>query len=378
MRTSTYQFWLCDDAGRRFYLFPKYMFFSYTRTVRGYGYIEFGVPFDEYQKAVSNIFQVDWRLEVWRSPNVGVPARRESSFLLRKYNVYTRQDGLRVIVFYGRSPLDILRRQFVDVSADVTITGTIDNVMKQLVTNYLVNASVGYGTVPLGEFTVESNTSEGPTITETYYLDNLLDALKDLQSMSETKNLESSANKKIYFDVVENDSLVINGFGYTFRTWSTLRGGDRTIGIPFSIENGNIKDPSYFEDHNDQFTFAHVRNKDNSAYNAESSVPDKTLSRWNVARIAESSSEQSLNANSAKSYKILGDHAAAKKLSVTFLNTPGSATQPRSLYGLEWDLGDLLPVLYAGKTFNAEVMVVYVSMNENGEETITGLNRLGE
>lgn len=378
MRTGTYQFWLCDDGGRRFYLFPKYMFFSYARAVKGFGYIEFGAPFDDYQRSVKNIFQVDWRLEVWRSPQVGVPARREGSFLLRKYHVYTREDGLRVIVLYGRSPLDILRRQFVDVSEDVSITGTVDDIMKQLVTDYLVGAPAGYETVPSGEFEVETDSSEGPSITDTFFLDNLLDALKDLQNTAESKNLEDSTNQRIYFDVVETDGLVTNGFGYTFRTWAGLRGGDRTKAITFSLENGNIRNPSYFEDYNDQFTYAHVRNKDNSAYNAEAVSPDATLSRWNVARIAESSSEASATTNETKAYKNLGENAAQKKLSVTFINSPGGREQPRSLYGLDWDLGDLLPVLYAGKTFNAEVMVVYVSMNERGEENITGMNKLGE
>ena len=378
MRTSTYQFWLCDDSGRRFYLFPKYMFFSYARTVKGFGYIEFGAPFDEFQKSVKNIFQVDWRLEVWRSPQIGVPSRREGSFLLRKYHIYTRDDGMRVIVFYGRSPLDILRRQFVDVSEELTLTGTVDDLMKQLVTDYLVGAPAAYATVPSGEFEVESDTSEGPNISDEFYLDNLLDALKDLQNTAESLNLENSANKKIYFDVIETDGLVTNGFGYTFRTWSTLRGGDRTKGITFSIENGNIRNPSYYEDYNDEFTYAHVRNKDNSSYNAVAISPDATLSRWNVARIAESSSEASASTNLSKAYKKLGENAAQKRLSVTFVNSPGGPSQPRSLYGLDWDLGDLLPVLYGGRAFQAEVMVIYVSMSEDGTENITGMNRLGE
>jgi hypothetical protein len=47
---------------------------------------------------------------------------------------------------------------------------------------------------------------------------------------------------------------------------------------------------------------------------------------------------------------------------------------PRSLYGIDWDMGDLLKVNYAGKQFEIEVINVYVSVNENGEEKITGRN----
>jgi hypothetical protein len=47
------------------------------------------------------------------------------------------------------------------------------------------------------------------------------------------------------------------------------------------------------------------------------------------------------------------------------------------LYGVDWDLGDLLPVKFAGKTFNVEVKVVYVSVDKDGKETITGRSTIG-
>jgi len=51
---------------------------------------------------------------------------------------------------------------------------------------------------------------------------------------------------------------------------------------------------------------------------------------------------------------------------------PIAQNTPESLYGIQWDLGDLLPVWYADKWFAVEVEVVYVAMDENGAENITG------
>ena len=67
-----------------------------------------------------------------------------------------------------------------------------------------------------------------------------------------------------------------------------------------------------------------------------------------------------------------------EELYVTFLNTPGGLHQPRSLYGVDWDLGDLVRVTYAGIQMEAEIVIVYVSYDENGEEEITGRNDVGE
>jgi hypothetical protein len=63
-------------------------------------------------------------------------------------------------------------------------------------------------------------------------------------------------------------------------------------------------------------------------------------------------------------------------LNVTFLDSPGSSYQPRSRYGIDWDLGDLLRVNYAEKNFGAMVAIVYVSINDQGKENISGLNQV--
>lgn len=376
---SSYEVWLCDDAGRRLHLFPEFQYFSLAKLTKGFGYIEFGAPYDDYAKSIPEIFQPDWRLDVWRSPGPGVPTRREGSFMLRRYNINTREDGLRVLKLYGRSPLDIVRRQFVDSATDITLTDYADDMMKYLVTTYLLNVSSTYATVPSGEVTVDADFSNAPSVSETFSLNNLLDALKKIQENCETLNSQDpDTYPKVYFDMVENSTLVQNGFGYTFRTWTGLRGVDKTSGILFSEDNGNVKAVEYYEDYNDQITSEHIYNSDLPAANGIATSPSATLSRWNMCREAQSSSDASASVNLSKANSALAAGAAKKRLSATFINSPGSETQPRSLYGVDWDLGDLLPVKYGGKLYTTEVQAVYISMNQNGEEHISGFNRIGE
>lgn len=374
---ARYEVWLCGDNGRRLALLNKLAYCSYARSVKGYGYIELGIPLAEMQAVAPQVFSVDWRLDVWRSPLEGVPARREKSFLLRKYNVQTRDDGVTMLTLYGRTPLDIVRRQYVDEAEDTTYTGYADDLMKQLVSDYLLGAPAGYATVPSGEFTVEGDVSAGPQITKSFSLNNLIDALKAIQEETESRHFEDESQPKVFFDVVENEALVSNGFGYTFRTLTGLYGADRSQGVTFSLDNGNIKDPSYYEDYNDKTTVQDVVNKNVPATNATAESPDRYLSRWNTARFAETSSVADASANLGKAYSSLQKGSAEKRLNVTFVNSPGGPRQPRSLYGIDWDLGDLLPVRYAGKIFNVEVLVVYVAFNSDGVENITGMNSLG-
>jgi len=274
--TARYEIYLCDDSGRRLKLLENVAFFSYARTVSGFSNCTVALPFDAWEKEMPSIFSLDWRIDIWRSPIEGVPARREKSFFLRKYVVYQRQDGMRIIELFGRDAKDMLRRQYIDTWTVAGNTNYIDDLMKYIVTNYLV----GTTTVPTGELVIDGNASEGPSITTPNFLNrNMLDALDEMNDASESLNLTVSTNKVIYFDMIEDDSLITNGFGYNFRTYAELRGADRTSDLLFSVENGNINEPNYFEDFLDAHTVFDVYNEDEPTADASASNNDQYLSR---------------------------------------------------------------------------------------------------
>ena len=369
--SSSYECWLCDDAGRRLGLLGKFAYLSLSRSAHGLGTLQFGLPYNAYAPYFQLIFQPDWRIDVWRSPEYGYPLRREGSFLLRKYRVYDRKtDNLRMIEFFGRSPIDILRRWTVQstVAAEISKTDEIDDMMKAIVTESFITTP---RVVPTGEFTVDGSVSLGPIISHEFFGKNVKDILMDLKNISFRLNAQLSTNKRIFFDVVEGATLANGGFGYQFRTYAGLRGADRTKGIVFSIENGNLQEPQYIEDYLDQITSAQV-----GAVTTVTS-DDQYLSRWNKSLEYQGTSSTDANVNTSKANEILENGKAQKYLNATFLNTPGSPNQPRSLYGIDWDLGDLVPVNYAGKSMNAEVCIVYLSLDESGIENVIGMNTIG-
>lgn len=366
---AEYEVYLTDDAGRRITIIENFAFLSISRLVKGYGTVHIGIPFRDFK--VYPAFLPDRRIEVWRSPRHGATLREEGSFFLRKYNVYTREDGLEIIEFWGRSPLDILRRQTVVSSTPSKYNKTdfIDDMMKEIVTENFISPAQ---TAPSGELSVDGTDGKGPSISHSFYGTNVLDVLKDLRDISISLNEQDSDNRRIYFDVVRGSPLNSGGFGYIFRTYADLRGTDRTNDVEFSVENGNLSAPSYFEDHLDSETHATVLSQTSSALNGDVSSADRYLSRWNDIRVSQQSAEGSAALNTAKANQMLQQGRAEKALNVTFVDSPGSSRQPRSLYGVDWDLGDLLPVRYAGKIFNVEVAAVHISINENGEENIVG------
>lgn len=383
--SATYELWLEDDGGTRIMLLEPF-FFSYSRTTVGYGSFQVGLSYQTLKNKITPVFLPDRRVSVWRSPAQGVPMRRERTYLLREERIYTREDSMDIVVFYGRDGMDLLNRRWVIQaagSAYATKTNEIDDLMKAIVREQMLYGSAvnSSGAVdntrayPSGEFAVDADVALGPSVTKTFQDRNVLDVLKELKDQSFSLN-ETGTSSKIYFDVVESQISGSNRFGWAFRTYASLRGTDRTNGVEFSVENENLRTPEYSKNHMDEINSVFVKN---GTLVSNITDPDRiATSRWNLSESVRFGYFESTAAGlTSIGNSELGKGIPVEDLNAEFLNTPGDERAPQSLYGIDWDLGDLLPVSYAGMQFDAEVKIVYVAVDETGKETITGRNKVG-
>lgn len=390
-----YEIYLLDDRGVRLALLEGWSFISYTRAVNQFGTVDIGIPFDLFSRDFNPWFRPDWRLDVWRSPQAGMPLRRESTFMLRKPEVYTRsEDGMRMLRFYGRNGLDLLRRRHViqrGGTAWASKTDYADDMMKEIVREQMLYGSAldEDGSVdndrawPQGEFFVSADSGDGPLITHNFEGGNVLDVLKDIRDISFQKNAEDADNRRVYFEVepvATGNTQSGSKLGWRFSTRSGLFGGDRTDGLEFSVENENISDVSYSINHLEEKNTAYVQGGGAGAGQLIEVVTDPSRamnSRWNrcesvVSAASQTGTDGLQSAGSAE----LEKGRPPESMPLVFLSNPGNLNLPRSLYGLDWDLGDLVRVNYAGKQLDMEINLVYVSVNEQGEENITGRNKI--
>jgi len=399
---ATYELWLTDDSGQRMFSLEKYINFAYTRSALYLSTLQIQFNFKEWYEMVQPFFRPDWRIEVWRSPAYGYPLRREEMFMLRKPEVYTREeDAVQTIMLRGRNGTDLLNRRYVIQYADtVQTTGyteksdNIDDMMKAIVREQMLYGSCRDYTgaldndraFPQGEFTVQADLSLGP-VTKLSFVDrNVLDILRELMELSFNMNYTLATNRKIYFGVIPVDLTGTTATlaepnartGYEFRTFADLRGTDRTDGIEFSVENGNLKAPTYIESHFDEVNAVFVKGQGMDSGRAVLEVENLSLikkSRWNRCEGVRSATyESDASGLQGEADVALGEGRPIFNLDAVFLNSPGSKNTPRSLYGIDWDMGDLLPASYAGKQFEIEVVNVYVSVDDKGNENITGRN----
>ena len=395
---ATYELWLTDDSGQRMFPLEKYINFAYTRSSMYQSTLQIQFNFKEWTKMVQPFFRPDWRIEVWRSPAYGYPLLLEDVYMLRKPEVYTREeDGVQTFFLRGRNGIDLLNRrcviQYTD-TAYTTKTDYIDDLMKAIVREQMLDGScLDYTGVsdndrsyPQGEFSVQADLSLGPEVTLSFADRNVLDICRELMELSFNLNLSDSTNRKIYYGVVPVDLSGTTATlaepnaktGYEFRTFADLRGADRTDGVEFSIENGNLRTPTYIESHFDEVNAVYVKGQGLDASRATLEVENLSLikkSRWNRCEAVRTASyEADASGLQGEADVALGEGRPIFNLDSVFLNSPGSENTPRSLYGIDWNMGDLLPVSYAGKQFEIEVVNVYVSVDDQGNENITGRN----
>ena len=417
---ASYELWLLDDSGKRFLLLEELAFFSYSRTVKGFGTLLVGIPYQAFREKQFPVFQPDWRIQVMRSPGTGIPMREEQTYVLRMHKIYTREtDGVQIIRFYGLDAKDLLRRRIVIQAAGTDYTRKtdyIDDMMKEIVREQMLYGSAldETGVVdstrafPKDEFSVQGEVSLGPSVTATFADRQVLDVLKELQEMSFQLNAESSTlYSRIYFDVISFDAqgrvlaildeetglpiLDEDGYpildetsseasaeqGFKFVTFADLRGEDRTeSALVFSVENNNLEGPDYSNDFTQEENSIIVKGFGRGDSRAFERVQDDArvgASRWNLCEGYEDASTEPDQDNLVDfGYARLDKERPKEDMNAVFLNISGGPDTPRSLYGVDWDLGDLLPVDYAGQRYNVEVTIVYVGVDQDGMETITG------
>lgn len=391
-----YELWLTDDRGNRIALladFGEPTFFNYTRGTSQLGTLSLGVPFQPFKKKFNPYFRPDWRVEVWRSAAYGVPMRREDVFLLRKPNVYIRKDNVEILQLYGRNGVDLLNRRSVIQRGGTSYakkTDFADDMMKEIVRQQMLYGSAldEDGVVdntrawPQGEFSVQADAGVGPSMSLAFPDKKVYDVLKEIRDTTFQLNEDSSSSRRIYFDMVPvslSATAAPSGsfLGWEFRTYADLWGHDRTgNGIIFSVENENLKTPSYDIDYLDEVNSIFVRGNGsgNSQIVVNVTATNRiAASRWNMSeKVLSASGTPSNSGLQSAGQAELRKGKPKENFQGELLNTPGRSDVPQSLYGIDWDLGDLIRAEYANKQFDAEINLVYVSVDDKGKEEITG------
>ena len=374
MSKQKYQIWWTDDRGNRILQIEDWAFLNYARIVNGISYLNLGVPLAAY----GDFFVKDYKIEVWRAPRVGEKRRLEDVYIARKPKYYTRTgDNVSMIEITSANGVSLLNERiekFKATTSQAKKTDKIDDMMKEIVDEHM--GAAAYADDPdravpynLGYFRIQADGGLGATETKSFSYQAVMPVLKALHKLSQQNG------PKIFFDVVPVTPSI-----YEFRTYSTQRGSDKRFSagkstLLFALKNGNLRGPQLTEDNFGEKNVVYVAGEGEGTARTVVEREDTGLSKQSIWARREMYRDDRMTSTTAglnsTGDEELGNNRPARRFISDMLSIPGSE------YGVDWDLGDRATVEYVNRLIDIQILIVYVTVTDTGEEKIYGRNEFG-
>lgn len=355
----TYQIWLSDEKGRRLELLDYVVKASFSKAIHTIG--RFSITLPESKIKLSQL-KPDFTIQIWR--NIPNQSRRlEFLGFIRKVRLYSR-DGKYLIDVSGEDSLSLLDSRIVAYpagSSEASKTDYVDDIMKAVVRENLGSLALSDRALEL--LAVSSDLSLGTNISARFAWANVLESLKKLFNISVQEGLP------VFFNIVP--IVTIEGIAYIFETYLNQIGQDRSYDSNnptlFSEEFGNLENPSLEYDYSDEKTYIYVGGQGEGSDREIVEVSSTALGRsiWNRK-------EQFGSYTNAESTTELEKFANAKLQSriPTTRFTGNLSDTPQARYGIDWEYGDKVQIIFRDAMFGAWINGIHFSLDETGKERI--------
>lgn len=274
---------------------------------------------------------------------------------------FTSEDN-NIFTSYGRGLNDLLRRRFVlykTGTAGAAKSGAGETIAKQYVSeNAGPSALITNGRIFDGvtrNLTIELDNGLGDICHGDRAYQNLLDVLQEI-----------SVHCGIDFNMVLTS---LSPLSFEFRTYSPYYGRDRSVSqtalppVIFSLDRGNIVGPSFTISRTEEATVLIVvgQGQQSNRANLIDSSSDMLDSPWNQIEVVKDARQE----NQITGLAEVADQELQqllKKESLVF----DVLQQDTSRYGIDYDLGDLVTVEFAGVV--RDLQITQVSVNIGGDD----------
>ena len=360
---SEHRLLLLTHDGAPLRVIEEFLNLDYVRSLNDVGWFELIVPGD-YPK---NLLQVDYLIEIWRRPEGGIETLQMVGFL-RKWRYFMESDGTNKIKLSGPDQLELLNRATIAYAAgepESDKTDFADDMLKEIVNE---NKGPGAGNTAEGRFrgydanhfSISGDESAAPSLTRRFAWRQMWPVLKEIAESS------GHLGTPLFFDCEPM------GHGkFEFRTWINLRGIDRTIGtglapIVFSIEAGNLIQPSLEEDWTEEWNYVYGGGQGEETsrlIDTENDLSRILRSIWNRREIFQDAREEDEALGVAqKAFQRMNDSRPRLRFEGQLIDSP------QARYGVEWGFGDKVTVQYQGRTLNGDINNVHIAYTVGAEE----------
>lgn len=373
--TARHRLLLRTHDGQSLTVLPNVISWEFVRTANDVGWfsITLDADFDRRFLGIDNI------VEFWRQP-AGASETLLGIGFIRYWEWNTDDQGKSSLRIGGPDPIELLERRIIQNFAETAYSEKgpdyCDDIIKQIVREQYVTTTNRHGDLYYSRSSAmdPAHFSVAPDLSGGYANGKIQGGwriiLPLLQQLAETSWNQGT---RIYFDFDYTGPAVL-----LFQTWADIRGIDRTIGsdiapVIFSLESGNISNPTLRFDYTEEVNFCHGGGQgqgDEREVDPENDEPRSQLSIWNRREAFQDARECPLD--ESPTYCIANrafDRMQSGRPKVIFdgslLNTPTTR------FGVDWGYGDKVTVQYKGYEFDGRADQFTVKMNHLGVETVT-------
>lgn len=352
---SEYKIYVHRDDGTRRARIDKISGFWYLRVVNNLG--AFVIDLADERDAL--LMTVDSRISFWRRPEGGT-MRREFYGIIRRFDEANDAQGVSSDSIGGPDFNYILKRRIIAYAAgsgQASKTDQADDMIKAIARENLGTSAAAARQIASTYFTVAPDAGLGQSITKAFAYDDQLEA------MSDVANASRQAGTEVFFDVVPIDEAQLQ-----LQTFTGQRGRDLRGKLIFSQARGNLSEPHYYEDWNEEYNYVYAGGMNQEDLREIITASDSTrLSRSIFSRgekFVDARTDGQTGGVTAKANASLVDGRPVKRFTAKLRNTPGAR------YAVDWDFGDYVSAVHRGRTFDAMVRAVKVAVDGNGAETV--------
>lgn len=350
-----YAVWLRSPTGQRLALLKHITGMNWTHVVCGIGRFELTMPnILGFEVGDSYIVEIRRSLGQWSQLEflgfVEVPYDELVARRARPNSPIVKEE---LLTLSGTDANGLLSRRIVPIAAESTggtLTGMpIDNMMKALVRRHMGSGAESarqFGSM----FSVAADASAGPTTTRTVALRNVFEMIRELWEASQAENNE------VFFEVEPTTAT-----SFTFRTATGQLKSDLRETLRFGSAYRNLVKP---------FRVTNYAESANVIYHSFGAgvvlgAIDET-NPWARREVYEDTRTESQSNGAVASAKATLARLGAKEVFGAEL-----LDAPNARYGCAWKCGDRIRAWEFGKTWDAIIRTVTVSVDGNGRETVS-------
>lgn len=304
-----------------------------------------------------NALEEDMLIEIWRDDGYGnMSIDGKTLYFLRKFGVRRNSEGADYVYMKGLDSLYLLTSRinaYAAGNANAIFSTYADDVCHSVMSNNFGSGAIASRLINTAYILTGSGSSLGASITKNCAWQELPSLLQDITDQSR------NAGTWITYDIEYTGTLPL-----VFKSYIDYRGQDKSKFVTLSPDDGNLADPELMFDFENEGTAAYLlaAGEKSARIIGRADAFDRIAkSPWARREVKKENTQISVQASADnEARELLAKYRSKISLTGKIVQTENT------IYGEDWDYGDLVTAQWYDKTFLCRILTYQINYANSG------------